>query len=160
MLSRTIIGYAAAIACLVSFHSMEAQSHIAKYTYNQKTGDFKGSDTNGDKIDAKGYSGTNSSGAWAGYNNPYNETVPDVGPIPVGKYLADSVKGSPSSNTIVLSPTAETDTKGRNGFLIHGDNKYHDASKGCIVLDAEIRKTLANQVASGHSVTIEVISGQ
>jgi hypothetical protein len=43
-----------------------------------------------------------------------------------------------------LEPDAGTDTRGRAGFLIHGDNTAmdHTASHGCIILPRATRLTI------------------
>ena len=41
-----------------------------------------------------------------------------------------------------LEPSAQTDTRGRSGFLIHGDSKTQPgtASHGCIILPRVVRE--------------------
>ena len=95
----------------------------------------------GDHCLAKGYSGHD-----VGVNNPDMETVPRVGPIPRGRYrlvgLARDDHTGPYS--ILLVPEPGTDTHGRAGFRIHGDNARlnHTASEGCIILQLPIRRLL------------------
>src|ERR1035438_5349284 len=100
-------------------------------TYQQSTGQLQSS--TGDLIDT-GYSGHGD-----GVNNPAMENVEEVGPIPAGLWnMVDFTvekyedKGP---DVIHLSPAAGTDTYGRSGFLMHGDNSKgdHSASKGCII---------------------------
>ncbi len=43
-----------------------------------------------------------------------------------------------------LAPVPGTQTFGRDGFLIHGDNRRHDASQGCIILDRAARDRIGN----------------
>ena len=78
---------------------------------------------------------------YAGYdwgrNLPVLQAVPFMGPIPRGTYrmteFLDSLRGR-GSNVIRLMPEPGTDTFGRDGFLIHGDNATNDASQGCIIV--------------------------
>jgi hypothetical protein len=43
-----------------------------------------------------------------------------------------------------LTPFPGTQTYGRDGFLIHGDNVLHDASQGCIILDRAVRNRISS----------------
>jgi len=43
--------------------------------------------------------------------------------------------------TINLIPCDGTNTFGRSAFRIHGDNKTHNASEGCLVLGPGDRKS-------------------
>jgi len=56
-----------------------------------------------------------------------------------------------------LTPIEGTDTFGRSGFMVHGDNQAlnHSASEGCIVAPRFIR----DQIAAGLSVcsVLEVV---
>ncbi len=81
----------------------------------------------------RGYSGFES-----GKNNPAMQTVHDVGPIPVGRWILGAIMDSPSHGPrcIRLSPAEGTNTWGRDGFLIHGDSlaRPGKASHGCIII--------------------------
>jgi hypothetical protein len=105
------------------------------WNYIQSTGTL----TREGQFVATGYSG-----AGTGRNNPAEQAVPDVGPIPQGRYSIgppfDAVKQGPC--VMRLTPLGH-DALGRDGFLIHGDNLTHDASTGCIILPREIRETIA-----------------
>lgn len=78
------------------------------------------------------------SGHGAGLNNPSMENVPDIGPIPKGLYCISSFFDDAEKGPIVahLTPWNGTDTFGRSGFMIHGDNPQgnNTASHGCIIL--------------------------
>jgi hypothetical protein len=95
----------------------------------------------GENCIAKGYSGHGE-----GVNNPDMQEVVKVGPIPRGKYrmvgLATDNHTGPYS--IILQPEPGTNTFGRSGFRIHGDNQQmnHSASEGCIILPPTIRHLL------------------
>jgi hypothetical protein len=98
------------------------------WTYSQSTGELELNN----KHVAKGYSGTH-----AGRNNPIMQTKHNVGPIPQGTYTIGRPHDTTTHGPYVmrLTPLPGTHTFGRAGFLIHGDNKKHDASHGCIILD-------------------------
>jgi RHS repeat-associated protein len=87
-----------------------------------------------------------------GKNKPDMENVSNVGPIPRGMYTiedcytGDTAKYGPKSTemgqpVLSLIPDEDNNMAGREGgFLIHGDNKKHTASEGCIILPPEVRK--------------------
>ena len=97
------------------------------------------------------------SGFEDGRNNPAADGVPDVGPIPVGLWHmgepVDTLAHGPF--VLPLTPDPLTDTKGRSGFLVHGDSISHPgfASHGCIVIERSVREEMA---ASGDNL-LEVI---
>ncbi len=105
------------------------------WNYSQSTGAL----TRDGQFVATGYSG-----AGTGRNNPVEQAVPNVGPIPQGRYHI-----GPPFNAAVQGPCVMRLTPvghaalGRDGFLIHGDNLTHEASTGCIVLPPEIREMIA-----------------
>ena len=82
------------------------------------------------------------------------------GPIPRGKWEIGAFFDDPGGKGQVvahLTPCDGTETFGRSGFLIHGDNSAlnHSASEGCIVAPRVIRE----QIAAGLSVcsVLEVV---
>ncbi len=108
------------------------------WEYNQKTGQLS---HNGKPIYI-GYSGHGE-----GLNNPYKQSIPDVGPIPVGKWFIgapyDSDKIGPYA--LPLQPHQDTDTFGRSYFRFHGDKKVgpvHQASHGCLIFPRSIREMI------------------
>jgi len=112
------------------------------YTFSQSSGDLRDSGNViqpcGLKI-ASGYSGFG-----PGKNNSEMQNVPDVGPIPRGKWLiADKPFDSPEHGPFCLrlTPAPGTETYGRSGFLIYGDSLVHpgEASKGCICVPHSAR---------------------
>lgn len=110
--------------------------------------------------DASGaLSGTGYSGHGIGLNNPDYQNVPDVGPIPQGSYAIDAPIDSPTHGPYVLplTPLNGTETFGRSGFLIHGDEVQHVgehlASLGCIIMPRSVRELI--WASSDH--TLEVI---
>ena len=87
------------------------------------------------------------SGAGAGKNNPADQAIPDVGPIPQGAWL---IVGPPANTeehgpyVLTLEPEAGTETHGRSEFLLHGDSIQHpgEASKGCVILPRRTRESV------------------
>ncbi|MGE4482112.1 tlde1 domain-containing protein [Acidocella sp.] len=102
------------------------------WTYSQSTGELS---ENG-RLVGKGYSGTQ-----GGRNNPAMQSVPNIGPIPQGSYTIGAPHDTTTHGPYVmrLTPVPGSVTFGRNGFLIHGDNRRHDASQGCIIMGPQIR---------------------
>lgn len=103
----------------------------------------------GDHV-ATGYSGLGD-----GKNNPADETVSNVGPIPAGDYTIGrprnvTTPGPHGPYVLPLTPDADNDMHGRAGFLIHGDSVHHPgaASHGCIILDHTTRLLIS---ASGDT---------
>lgn len=88
-----------------------------------------------------GYSGTGE-----GRNNGDMQAVPNVGPIPKGTYTIGPWYNDEHLGPCVmhLDPTPDTNTFGRIAFRIHGDNKNHDASHGCIALGPSLRWPIAH----------------
>lgn len=93
---------------------------------------------NGAHVFTGGYSGQG-----PGLNNPAEEGVQAVGPLPEGHYhiagLATDNHTGPFS--LILQPEAGTEMHGRAGFRIHGDNSKANfsASHGCIILPPQVR---------------------
>jgi hypothetical protein len=88
------------------------------------------------------------SGHGEGKNNPAMQKVPNVGPIPVGKYTIGQPYDSPQTGpfTLPLTPDPENEMFGRSGFKIHGDNLSDpgNGSDGCIVVARDIREKINN----------------
>jgi hypothetical protein len=108
------------------------------FIYNNSNGNLS---RNG-KLIGIGYSGSG-----AGLNNPLMDGVVDVGPIPAGEYAIGDFYNDPEKGQLAahLTPKPGTDTLGRGGFMIHGDNQEmnHTASHGCIIFTHEIRVKMA-----------------
>ncbi|HTS35999.1 MAG TPA: tlde1 domain-containing protein [Candidatus Solibacter sp.] len=106
------------------------------WTYIQVNGQLL--DDDGTVVDT-GYSGCDE-----GKNNPSMQAVHDMGPIPQGRW---TIFGPPFNtpdhgpNVLRLEPVNGTNTFGRDGFLMHGDNKDFPgtASKGCIIMGPSTR---------------------
>lgn len=114
---------------------------------------------------ARTIEGTGYSGHGPGLNNPEMQDVKDVGPIPQGTYKIEQQQtnvinsGRPNAKELPgsmrLTPDPETDTFGREGFLIHGDNEAgnQSASHGCPVADRPIR----DKIGSSGDNKLEVV---
>lgn len=91
------------------------------------------------KIVSHGYSGFGH-----GKNDPTDEAIRGVGPIPCGRYRI----GPPEDHAdlgpyaLPLTPLPGTDTHGRDGFFMHGDSRSHPgkASHGCPIEDRAHRE--------------------
>lgn len=90
--------------------------------------------------DATGLAVPAYSGTGEGRDNPSLEAVPNVGPIPKGRYGIGEAHFSPHTGPISINLTPDGhDAHGRTNFRIHGDSENHDASHGCIVTDPKTR---------------------
>ncbi len=112
------------------------------FQYSQGSGRL----THDGELLATGYSGHGN-----GLNNPLMQAVHNVGPIPRGVWLIGpqqdhtSLTGHHLPLSMRLTPAPETETFGRDGFLIHGDNASGDrsASQGCVILPRDVRNAIA-----------------
>ncbi len=88
------------------------------------------------------------SGAPGHVDNPADEGLRGLGPIPEGMWLVDAPVDDPHTGpfSLPLFPLQGTVTNGRSGFFIHGDNAKGDqsASHGCIVCARAIREQISN----------------
>lgn len=90
-------------------------------------------------------------------NKAASQDVEDFGPIPEGNWRVEEVTDQDYCIKHHLTPPVfrlepDDDTKNRvgkdgmerkpNTFLIHGNNKENDASKGCIILNRPTREQL------------------
>lgn len=86
------------------------------------------------------------SGHGKGLDDPEMENFKGMGPIPRGKWKIGTFFDHPHLGPIVahLTPALGTNTFGRNGFFIHGDNREvnHTASDGCIILARPMREQI------------------
>jgi hypothetical protein len=110
------------------------------FTFSQSTGILTNS--SGEIL------GTGYSGSPAGKDNPADQEIPDIGPIPQGLYTIGLPVTSPHLGPVVMSltPDLENQMFGRSGFFIHGDNPEHigDSSEGCIILARDLRQIIAD----------------
>ena len=93
-----------------------------------------------------GYAGGNLGQDPSAVNNPADESIRDVGPLPEGLYSFGSARNSPTLGplAIPLDPDASNAMFGRSGFFVHGDvsGKYQSASEGCIVMPNSVRQEM------------------
>ncbi len=126
------------------------------FEYDQKTGQMTHVLPDGTRVAV----GTGYSGQGNGLNNPSEQYTPNTGPIPQGTYTIepqrDNVTGAGHKlpGSMRLDPTRDTDTHGRAGFLIHGDNSRgdHSASNGCIILPRPARNDIGG--SSDHILVV------
>jgi len=93
------------------------------------------------------YVSTGYAGAGDGKDNPADEDVSDVGPLPEGTYQMGPWFDDPEKGPIVchLTPLPGTNDYGRSGFMIHGDSIAHPgtASLGCAIADHPTRLAMS-----------------
>lgn len=93
------------------------------------------------KLRAFGYSGHA-----GGKNDPAQERVPRVGPIPAGAYDISLPYDTTEHGPFVLrlTPVWPDLMWGRSGFLIHGDSaeRTGEVSLGCIVIPRPAREAI------------------
>lgn len=85
------------------------------------------------------------------------ERIPNVGPLPKGKYTFSAPFKSQKTGrfTMRLHALPGTDLFGRSDFMIHGDSESHpgEASTGCIVLRLRVRNNMWN--SGDHTIIVE-----
>jgi RHS repeat-associated protein len=127
------------------------------WEYSQSTGQMTHVLPDGTKqVGGTGYSGKDE-----GLNNPKAQDKPNVGPIPQGDWKIEPQKDNVTGQghklpaSMRLDPSKNTETFGRSGFLIHGDNSQqnHSASNGCIILDRPTR----NQIGGSGDNNLTVV---
>lgn len=98
-----------------------------------------------------------------GKNNPLLQHIHGVGPLPRGMWRMGSwmdQHGDLGPGVIGLYPLAGTETFGRTGFYIHGDDKTKpgQGSHGCIVRSPEaLRKLMWDTAVTNKDFEIEVV---
>ncbi len=102
--------------------------------------------------------GSGYSGRGAGLNNPAQQAVADVGPIPQGEWSIGAFFDDPHGKGPIvahLTPVSLTQTFGRSGFMIHGDNEMlnHSASEGCVVLPRALRQMIMSSADRALLIT-------
>jgi RHS repeat-associated protein len=103
------------------------------------------------------YVGSGYSGHGNGVNNPDDQFIPNVGPIPQGTYTIGpqqnhvivhpdgTIVNLPGSMILTPDPSNDMGDPPRSGFLIHGGNMVDQTSSaGCIVLPPAVRNVIAN----------------
>jgi Protein of unknown function (DUF2778) len=114
------------------------------WLYEQTTGRLFDPDG---KFLADGYSGggtdPENTAAITGKNNPTAQNVHMIGPIPQGTWTIGEPVNSATHGryAMMLTPDANTDTFGRDHFLIHGDSIPNPgfASDGCVIMPYDAR---------------------
>lgn len=91
-------------------------------------------------------------------NSSLFEHIHGAGPIPRGRYLVHPAFYSQRTGPLALplEPIGH-DAKGRTALQIHGDDKEHDASSGCIIMPRVIRQGIAKYVQTYRTFYLEVI---
>jgi hypothetical protein len=110
------------------------------WLYQQSTGNLTSPDGN---MVGQGYSGHG-----PGVNDPTQQNVSMVGPIPQGEWSIGAFFDDPGGKGPIVShltPQPGTEVFGRSGFMIHGDNSEadHTASEGCIILARPLRTMIS-----------------
>lgn len=105
------------------------------WRYHQRSGDL---------FDPKGHFRVRGySGFGLGKNNPVEEAVAGIGPIPCGRWKMTAMRangGSVGPYAIFLEPVGHN-AHGRSLFRVHGDSVSAPgtASHGCIILPRSLR---------------------
>lgn len=110
---------------------------------------------------AQGYSGGNCGKNPEGIDNPADECIKDVGPLPEGLYTF----GTPVAHSqlgafaIPLIPDPSNNMMGRGDFYMHGDTAVPgDASEGCIIMPPDTRHACAGS-ADNQLTVVAVMPG-
>lgn len=91
-------------------------------------------------------------------NDPAMVDMTDRGPIPPGRYAVAqsnySMKTGPMTFRLAM---LDGQDYGRSGFAIHGDNRDHTASHGCIILNRVVRLGLQQAQHRGEKLELLVV---
>lgn len=133
--------------------------------YSQSTGEMYNITLSGDPYSMASkfvivYAGAGYSGRGQGLNNPADQFIPNVGPLPQGWYTIGrqqtnfTSSGKALYQSMRLIPNPSNEMFGRGGFLMHGDNSAHNhsASEGCIVLPLDVRNIIGK--SKDHCLTV------
>lgn len=137
-LFRTSLLLSLLISVLLNVEVSSTHADESVWLYQQSTGRLS--------LDGKEI-GSGYSGKGAGLNNPKLEDKKDVGPIPRGLWSIGEAFTHEKYKTLTMRLTpVDHDARGRDSFLIHGDNKKmnNTASKGCIILSRELRQKISS----------------
>lgn len=105
------------------------------WTYHQRSGRLL---HNGALV-GQGYSGDGPEFS-EGRNNPDMEHIRGKGPIPRGRWRIGAMRKSARVGPYAMDLTpVGHNAHGRTAFMIHGDDKEGDASRGCIILNRILR---------------------
>ena len=119
------------------------------WTYHQRSGRLL---LNGALV-GQGYSGDGPEFT-EGRNNPDMQGVRGKGPIPRGRYrIGPPIRSkNVGPHAMHLTPVGH-DALGRSAFMIHGDDKEGDASRGCIILS----RVLRTKISDSGDTDLEVV---
>ena len=108
---------------------------------------------------ATGYSGGNLGKDPEGEDNPADEPLKDIGPLPEGLYTLGQpvLKSNLGPFAIPLLPDPSNQMYGREGFYCHGDSVENPgcASEGCVIMPRNVREAMWN--SPDHE--LQVIAG-
>lgn len=123
------------------------------WTFEIRTGKFY--DPSGEFV-SSAYAGGNVGKNPDGVNNPDDEGLKNIGPLPEGLYTC----GEPVEHSklgafaIPLHPDPSNDMQGRGDFYLHGDTAAlnHSASEGCIIAPRPTRNAV--WASSDHQIQV------
>lgn len=94
------------------------------------------------------------SGAGISRNMPDREHIRGEGPIPRGRYMIGPKRFSRTVGAcaMYLWPVGHT-AHGRSALMLHGDNRTHTASKGCVIIPLYVREQIASEVERSDGPT-------
>ena len=105
--------------------------------------------------------GTGYAGAPSGKNDPRQQSVPNVGPLPAGFYTIEPPTNSThcGQEAFPLVPDAQNQMFGRSGFFLHGDSLSHPGggSDGCIVQARAVRDAV-EKIRSAKNNRLQVVA--
>lgn len=124
---------------------------VAMWTFRQSTGEL----SHDGKAIGRGYSGHAEHA-----NQPRDQALAMLGPIPRGRYTFENWRDDPTKGKIVcnLVPDPANEMYGRSGFMLHGDNAAlnRTASEGCMIQEQAVRLLVLYSCANGDN-HLEVI---
>ena len=108
--------------------------------------------------------GTGWAGQGIGRNNPDAQKMPDIGPLPIGKYTIGKAYDHTLENgythnlgpvVMDLTPDPANEMFGRKDFRIHGASLLDPArsSEGCIILPRPVREAIDTGIDKDLEVT-------
>lgn len=122
---------------------------IMTWKYVQRTGNLYRPDGT---LAATGYSGAD-----VGKNRPEMQRVTGIGPIPVGVYEIGDAYDHPHLGPCVmnLDYVDGPGAFGRSLFRMHGDNRDHTASHGCVIMGPATRQEVSDSDDTDMTVVAE-----
>lgn len=125
------------------------------FRYEASTGRFLSERGGSSSLIAIGYAG-----APPCLNDPTKHQVRSCGPLPQGRYrIIERKHPRFAEPAFALYPLEGTETFGRTGFWIHGDNRARNrsASTGCIVIDRAGRLRVRRELLVGTDPVVTVV---